>query len=460
MTEPCDVAVLGAGPAGIAAALAASAHGCSVVVVDAAARAGGQLWRQPDRAGETDARLHPPSHARGEQMLSALRRSAVELWSDAQVFGAAPGRFEVEQRGAVRVLNARRTVLATGARDLVAPFPGWTLPGVLTAGGVQVLVRGHALRPGRRAVVAGSGPLLLPAVAALLAAGCDVAGCYEAATWPALARAGLAALCRSALRRELGFYRRLLRASGVRLRAAHGIVEVRGDGRVEQAVVAPLDRTGRPRLAAARTHDVDLVCVGNGLQPQVEVAAALGCALRFDAVLGGVYAGTDDRCGTSVPGIAAAGECAGVAGAAVATIEGKLAGLAAAAALGRPVAGAELAQLARQRARARAGARALLRWFAPRPGWLATTRSDTIVCRCEEVTRAELERAAARCGRELRAVKLQTRCGMGACQGRTCARIAAELIGADPIRATAAVQWPLAPIPLALLAQTPIPPSP
>lgn len=453
-----DVAVVGAGPAGIAAALAAMARGCSVLVIDSAARAGGQIWRQP-RAGPGS---HgpgdgSPGHATGAQVLAGFAQSGITHWSAATVFGATAGRLEIERGGAVEIVAARCVVLATGARDLVVPFPGWTLPGVLTAGAAQVLVRGHGVQPGRRALVAGSGPLLLPTAASLLASGCTVVGVHEAASWPELLRAAPAVVGDAGRRREALHFVKLLRAARVPYRTRMGIVAARGESAVEQVVVAPLDRRGRPRPEATQTFAVDLVCVGHGLQPQVELAAMLGCALHHDPVLGGVHVVTGHAGETSVEGVYAAGECAGVAGADVARIEGELAGTAIAHALGRPVPAAALAALVRRRRRARASARALLAPFAPKPGWFAAVSPDTVVCRCEDVTRSQLEQAAAQCGRDLRSVKLATRAGMGPCQGRTCARVIAELLDTDRVAAAAAVQWPLWPLPLQVLAAVPLP---
>jgi thioredoxin reductase len=402
----CDVAVVGAGPAGVAAACRAAESGARTVVLDEGLVPGGQIDRH--RPG-----VEAPAHARA--WLERLGRSTATLLSGASVFDAVSegGAFVVHAEtadGAVRV-RARRVVLATGARELFLPFPGWTLPGVMGAAAAQALWKSGASLAGRTAVVAGSGPLLLPVAASLAKAGAEVALVAEQAGLRAVAgfAAGLAAAPGRIV--EAARYRSAFLDAPYRI--GTWVAEARGAGRVESVVLA--GGAGRTEIAC------DLAAVGYGLVPNTELARLLGCEVRGGAVA------VDVGQQTSVAGVFCAGEPCGVAGAEVAVAEGEIAGLAAA---GRPEAG-QGRRRAAARARGRRLAARMARAFRPRPELAALGRPDTIVCRCEDAT---LVAVAACAG--AREAKLSARAGMGACQGRVCGPALEFLFGwnSDTVR--------------------------
>ncbi|MCK5945057.1 MAG: FAD-dependent oxidoreductase, partial [Planctomycetes bacterium] len=164
-----DVGVVGAGPGGMAAASRLAAAGLRVVVLDEGQRAGGQIYRQlPVGAEGANQIPEPPSHDHGHELIHTFEAAAVQRVHGATVWDAKPGRLWFEHEGRSKLLRCERIVLAPGAYDRCIPFPGWTLPGVVTAGALQVMVRGFGVVPGRRALVVGSGPLLLPTVTSLL----------------------------------------------------------------------------------------------------------------------------------------------------------------------------------------------------------------------------------------------------------------------------------------------------
>lgn len=411
-----DVGIVGAGPGGMAAAAALAAAGFTVVVLDEAPRAGGQIFRQMP-IGARAAIQEPPSHHAGHTLLGAFERSRVQLVSGATVWDAQPGRLWFEHDGVSKLLRCQRIVLAPGAYDRCIPFPGWTLPGVLTAGALQVMVRGFGVVPGQRALVAGSGPLLLPTVTALLAAGVKVVAALEATSrWRAL-RALPAVLGNGGRLREAFWYARQLLRAGVRLQWGWTVFGCEGQGRVQRAVIGKVDATGRPRRDTARTIEVDVVGVGFGLVPSIELGLRLGCAARVSAVRGGHCLSVDGEQRTSVAGVFAAGEIVGIGGAATAIAEGELA----AAAIVREVRGSAVPAAIVQRVVAeRRGADAMLSAFAPLPGLHELAQPDTIVCRCEDVPLAQARAAAALHGDSLRAIKVGCRAGMGPCQARIC----------------------------------------
>jgi thioredoxin reductase len=414
-----DVAIVGAGPAGMAAAIAVARAGLIAVVLDEGHRAGGQIFRQlPAGFAHPAGTLpEPPSHGAGHELLERIARTSVRIERLATVWDAKPGRLWFEQDGRSRLLRCRAILLATGAYDRCVPFPGWTLPGVITAGACQVLVRGFAVKPGSRALVAGSGPLLLPTITALLSAGVEVAGALEASPRTARRSAAFALLRSRSKLREAAYYGRLLLRRRVHLQWGMTVFAAEGEGRVRRAIVGAVDREGRPQPDTARKIDVDLVCAGFGLIPSIELGLLLGCEAQHREARGGWHLRTDANAATSVAGVWAAGEVAGIGGSDVAIAEGQLAGAAILHALrGAPVSGG----LLRARARARRSADALLSAFAPLPGLAGLCREDTVVCRCEDVRAGELRAAAALHGFDVRGIKMGTRAGMGPCQGRIC----------------------------------------
>jgi NADPH-dependent 2,4-dienoyl-CoA reductase/sulfur reductase-like enzyme len=412
-----DVAVVGGGPAGLAAAAAASGD-ARAVVVDAGSRLGGQFWRH--RAG-----AEPPA-------LWRLRSSADHL-PDAPVWFAEPvdpvdpaeSAESAESSTGFRlhtpagVVTADRIVLATGAHDRSVPFPGWTLPGVVTVGAAQALLKAHGVLIGRRVAVAGAGPFLLAVAAGLATAGAEVVGVFEAGYLRGYAKhpraLGPAKLAEGAR------YAAVLARQRVPYRRGHTVTAAHGTDALEAITV-----TGRGR---ERRLDVDALAISYGFTPQVELAIALGCDTHLDRD-GSLVVTVDDDQRTSIKGVYAAGEITGVGGADLAQLEGRIAGRAAAGKVPDPAP-------RRQRAKARRFARAM-HDVHRRPSWIEHLADDTLICRCEEVPYAEVREAVELGATDTRAVKLLCRAGMGWCQGRICgpavAELTAHLNGRPPTR--------------------------
>ncbi len=421
MSDPrvldADVGIVGAGPGGMAAAADLAAAGLSVVVLDEGPREGGQIFRQLPAGASGASIAEPPSHHHGHALLTQFAGSRAQLLAGAVVWDAAPGKLWFEQAGRSCLLRSRLVLLAPGAYDRCVPFPGWTLPGVLTAGALQVMVRGFGIVPGRRAIVAGTGPLLLPTVTALLSAGVQVVAALEASSrWRALS-ALPGVLGNGARLREAFWYARQLLRAGVRLRWGWTLFGCEGDGRVQRATIGRVDADGRPRRETAQTLEVDVVGAGFGLVPSIELGLQLGCATRHDATRGGHVLQLDGVQRTSVAGVYGAGEIGGIGGAEVAMAEGRLAAAAMLHELRGTVIPPKVAARAR---RERAAADAMLRAFGPLPGLYELAQPDTIVCRCEDVTLQRAQAAAALHGGSLRAIKVGCRAGMGPCQARIC----------------------------------------
>ncbi|MER7900320.1 NAD(P)/FAD-dependent oxidoreductase [Streptomyces sp. NPDC096046] len=443
-----DLAVIGAGPAGLAAALAASARGVRVTLVDAATRTGGQFYRQP-AAGPGAGRPEAPHHRwrTWERLRDGLAASAVRVLTDHHVWivERTPDGFTVhallgpEQQEPVEV-PARAVLLATGGYEQVLPFPGWTLPGVVTAGGAQAMLKGGLVVPGRRAVVAGTGPLLLPVATGLAAAGVEVAALVESAAPGRLARHGRALAGK--LPEGAGYAARLLRHR-VPVLTRHTVVRAHGDDRLTGVTVAALDTDGRVRPGTERHLPCDTLAAGHGMLPHTDLAESLGCRLDGFAVA----VDTEQR--TDVPGVWAAGEATGIGGAALALAEGHIAGHSAAAHL-RDTAPDPAPAALTSRARLRRSAAALDAAYPPPAHWAEQLTDDTVICRCEEVTAGAVREALDLGAGDARTVKLLTRAGMGWCQGRMCGTAVAGLAGCAPTPA----RRPFArPVPLGVLAR-------
>lgn len=450
-----DVVVVGGGPAGLAAAAAAVRAGCAVAVVDAARDLGGQYWRHPPgRLDDTPAR---PTFT---WLTETVRSGAThfcehEVWTitrSAQGFNV----LALNESGE-RTIRGAAVVIATGAADRQLPFPGWDLPGVFTAGGAQALLKGHGVTVGRRVVVAGTGPFLLPVAAGLAADGVRVIGVFEANTTSAWF-SRLPAVVRNARRiTEAAAYRAKLATSGTRYRTGCAVVAAHGDHHIEAVTVARLDSDWRVRAGTSQTIRCDALAVGWGFSPRVELAIGLDCPTRIDAD-GSVVVSVDEDQATQVPGVYVAGEACGVGGAGLAVAEGEIAGYAAAVRLGKRGA-PDPAGARHTRARLRAFATAMHQVYPVRDGWRGWLEPDTLVCRCEEVPVSSVVEAVQELGAtDARSVKLLSRSGMGWCQGRICGYATSRLAAAESDGAPTEIglaHRPLAaPVSLGLLARS------
>ncbi|GAA1589441.1 NAD(P)/FAD-dependent oxidoreductase [Leucobacter aridicollis] len=431
-----DVAVVGAGPAGLAAAAAASDRGVRVAVIDAAEQPGGQYWRHRSEAfgapegGEFHHgwKQYLGLRARFDAGVAAGRItffSATSVWmartlAPAGVFALELAPSHGGGQSAVPSIRATSLVLATGGYDRQLPVPGWQLPGVMTAGGIQAFVKQNGMLPGSRFVIAGTGPFLLPVAANITQAGGSVAAVLESASlmgW--LPRAHRAAGVPAKGVEGAGYVATFLRHR-IPYRIRTVITEILGTDRVTGVRTARVRATGETIPGSEREiTGVDGVGLGWGFTPQLELPVQLGVSTRVD-VDGSLVGIVDENGLSSVAGLYLAGEITGVGGAPLSVLEGEIAGRSAAAsALGSQssITGAERRALARNRGFAEA-----MHLAHPVPaGWADRLTPETTVCRCEEVSYGELGQAHDELAADdLRTEKGLTRAGMGWCQGRVC----------------------------------------
>ncbi|MET4061695.1 thioredoxin reductase [Arthrobacter sp. UYP6] len=432
-----EICVVGAGPAGLAAAVAAAELGASVAVVDTAAQPGGQYWRH----GAETARTVPDGRGHhGWNHYTGLRRrfdalidsGAIRYLPGQQVWAAEKidGGFRLHASASAGCgqrlrIKASRLILCTGAYDRHLPVPGWDLPGVMAAGGIQGFIKGNGILPGKRFAIAGTGPFLLSVAAGVAQAGGTVAAVYESSNlrgWAPHLAAAARVPEKAAEGAEYAFTFAKYRVP-YRIRTV--ITEVLGDGRVEAVRTARVNTEGRVQAGTERTVEVDCVGFGWGFTPQLELPLALGTKTRVD-IDGSLICVVDDKQESTVPGLYLAGEITGVGGASLAVLEGTVAGTSAADQAYVPTASSR-----RKRRNYRRFAEAMHLAHPVPEAWEGWLKPDTTICRCEEVPFASVKEARDTLGAEdARSLKMLTRTGMGWCQGRVCGFAASCLTGA------------------------------
>lgn len=466
LAEHYDLVVVGAGPAGLSAAACAAELGVDILLVDENPAPGGQIYRAIGTTPVADRDVLGADYWRGADIVARFERSGASyaarctLWSLGPDEASPDGKgFEIglSLDGRARLIGANQVILATGAQERPFPIPGWTLPGVMTAGAAQIALKSSAIVPAGRTVIAGCGPLLYLLAAQLAMAGAEIVAVLDTtprANWLKAVPALPDFLRSPYLVKGL----RLMAQARRSLRFVGGVTGLAAEGTGRLAAVR-LERAG-----AAETIACDTLLLHQGVIPSVNLANAAGCAHDFDEAQHCWAPRLDAWFGSSVQGIAIAGDGAGIGGAESAALRGEMAALGAAERLAR-IGDAERDRLAAPvRAaleRALRGRRFLDLLYKPAPQFLAPPRDETIVCRCEEVTAGQVRDTATRLGvTGPNQMKAFLRCGMGPCQGRLCGPTVVELIAQANGTTPAEVGYyrlrpPVKPVTLAELAALP-----
>lgn len=465
MTEPlrateetCDLAVIGAGPAGMAAAIAAAELGLSVVAIDEQSAPGGQIYRNAAASPLAD-RLGPEYRHGAALAATFAATQGIDHRRETTVWTISPeGRIGLRDGdGKIVLLRAKAVILAAGAQERPMPFPGWTLPGVMTAGAAQILLKSAAVVPADGVVLTGSGPLLYLVAAQLLDFGVRPAAIVE--TTPAANTARAMRHWRGAVSGAATIAKGLkliarLRLSRVQMIA--GATRLVAEAGPDGAVARLNYRQG----GRNRSVDCRLLLLHQGVVPNVQITRSLDLPHDWDEAQRCWRPRLGDWGNTALPGIFVAGDCGGIGGAAAAEEQGRIAAFAAACRLGR-------IDTEDRNRRAEASRRALTRHLAVRPFLDALYRpsddaavpaDDAVVCRCEEVTAGDIRRFVADGCVGPNQVKSFGRPGMGPCQGRMCGLTVAEIIAAERRTPIADVGYfrlrpPLKPIALGDLAK-------
>jgi NADPH-dependent 2,4-dienoyl-CoA reductase/sulfur reductase-like enzyme len=424
-----SLVIVGAGPAGLAAAVVAAEHGADVALLDEQPAPGGQIYRAMESVPAKRAALLGTEYQRGSKLVSALRNSAVDYFPDTQVWSLNRHReIGLLQGEHPRMITADQVLLANGAMERPVPFPGWTLPGVMNAGAGQILFKAHGIVPADGVVLAGSGPLLLLLAWQYLHAGVKIKAILDLTPMRnhlrALPRLPRALLARHYLTKGLA-YKQELKQAGIS--TLHNVSELhaRGDGQLESISFR--------RKRGAHNIETDLLLVHFGVIPHNHLSRAAGCHHFWDRSQQCWRPQLDEWGNSSIAGVLIAGDGGGVGGARTAEHAGRLSALQALHALGLidHATRDQLSKSDRKWMQDEMHIRPFLESYYHIPGkLLSVPEDDTVVCRCEEITAGQIRRAVADGHSDSNQVKFLTRCGMGACQGRQCAGAVAHIVAA------------------------------
>jgi D-hydroxyproline dehydrogenase subunit alpha len=456
-----DLAVIGAGPGGLAAAISAAQAGLQVTLLDENQHPGGQYLRGQHREQSSKFRSH--SEIKGRELISQLPSLDIKIQNGCLVWGIKGHRLALYNPQRTGYLDAKTIIIAAGARELVPPFPGWTLPGVMTLGAAQIMVKDHGLFPRERILIAGSGPLLLAAAVTLMSAIPDqlweqyLLGIVEATqplTW--LPHAG--AMLGNFDRLQEGWaYLNKMRQAKIPYRFGRTVIQAHGTNHLTHLTTAQLDKFGLPIPGSQETIPADTLCLGYGFIPNIELTQLAGCSHSYQFQKGGWVPDTSRSMQTCLPGIYAVGECAGIGGAGAAMIEGQIAGISAAheqGHLSKKNVESQIASLQKKLAPHTRFSAMLNTLFGAHPNFQAILDDHTIICRCEEVNYKDIREGIENGASDLSELKNWVHAGQGNCQGRTCGPIISRWMPHLPSQAGQfRPRPPLKPIPFSALAQ-------
>lgn len=426
--ESFDVAIIGAGPGGMEASLLASQSGLETVVIDSYPQPGGQYFMQLPKKFKSE--YETDSELEGKILVNELNNSTATKFFNALTWAI----FKEEDNGGWLIalygsscpnyVRSKFLILANGAYDTPIAFPGWTLPGVITCGAALILLKTQKLIPARRAIVTGTGPLLLSAAAHLIDTGVEVvAVCESSKLFPRGLRYGLTMLGHLHRLKEGAVYMRKIIGSKTPYKMGTSIIEAIGTDKVESAVISKIDRNGSPIKGTEEQYEIDLVVSGYSLTPNTGLARMIGCKMDYRSGKGGWVPQRNEYMQSSIPGVYIIGDGAGIGGAENARLEGQLAAVAIARENGNLTsvqAETKYKSLKPELTNEQRFGQMLEDLFSPKPGLIDLVDDETIICRCEEITLGEVKAAVSQGACTIAEVKMITRSGMGNCQGRMC----------------------------------------
>ncbi|MBW2081879.1 MAG: FAD-dependent oxidoreductase [Deltaproteobacteria bacterium] len=428
-----DVAVIGAGPAGISAAIESAALGVSVALIDDSPLPGGKVFAYPVNYLEGSERKIRNRLFRGMGHFKdrIFIFSETEVWNIQGEYTLGLCRKEISGAKPLEI-RAKKIIISIGALERSLPFSGWTLPGVFSLGGMNKLAK-KGIVPGKRILIAGSGPLQLVLAYHLLKAGGSIEGIINIASpmqmvggLPGIFTSASYSLLKSGLRYLIN-----IKVNRIPTYFSHAVSRIDGTDGVESVTIVKLDKCHKPVKGSERQINADCVGYGLGLIPSLDLTRLCGCAHVFDEELGYWRPKLNGNMETTRPGVFVAGDCLTIKGYLAAIEEGKIAAAEACYQLGvhnKNHLGSTFAASSRKLKRYRRFARALEALSRPRPGLLDLITEDTVVCRCEEVTFGQIRSAVTAGARDINDIKRRTRLGMGHCQGRFCGQVINELI--------------------------------
>ncbi|BBN80857.1 hydrogen cyanide synthase subunit HcnB [Pseudoalteromonas sp. A25] len=462
MTTPHPVVIVGAGPSGTAAAAQLGKLGINSVVVEEASKIGGVIYRGPLR--DSDDLPHLDDNLKRAMDALRTRYSAqqhhIEFLTQTRVLGPeGQNKLLLNKENTLSSIEYQELILATGCHERSVPFPGWQLPGVMLLGGVQLQIKSGLVKPGTRMALVGTGPLLPLVACQLHKAGVDVAGVYEASQFNKLAKEAIALLNKPKLTLSGLSMMAYLKKHDIPFYYGWGIVQAQGNETLQRMAVAPYNECWQANLKHTKTIDVDAIGVGYGFVSRSQLAMLLGAKHQYSQVCG--YVPTLDQWQkSSLENTYIVGDANGLLGADAAIFEGQIAAIHIAQKRNK-ISPKEAEQLAgkvhRKLERIKRFRCGFDRFSARQFGLLELPKEDTVVCRCEQATRGQIDQAIEQGAKDITSLKMRTRIGMGDCQGKTCTSYAIDRLhhaGFIDNIGTVKPRFPLDPIPFTLLEDT------
>ncbi|WP_415768141.1 NAD(P)/FAD-dependent oxidoreductase [Pseudomonas sp. LB3P38] len=445
-----SVVIIGAGPAGIRAAQTLVAHGIRPILLDEAARGGGQIYRrQPANFKRSPVKLYGFEAGKANALHQTIDelREQLDYRPETLVWNAEDGALDTLHEGRAARLAFSRVIVATGATDRILPVPGWTLPGVYSLGAAQIALKFQGCAIGERVVFAGSGPLLYLVAYQYAKAGAKVVAVLDSSPFSAQARALPGLLSQPATLAKGIYYRSWLTAHGIPVHQGASLKRINGEQRVQSLNWS--NSKGEQQL------DCDAVAFAHGLRSETQLADLLGCEFTWNPLNRAWLPQRDSAGRSSVAEVYLAGDGAGIMGADAAEMAGERAALALLEDIGYlipPQRGAHLEQALGRIDTFRQG---LERAFIFPENWAADAPNDVMICRCEEVRAGDIRQVVREGHWEINRVKAHCRVGMGRCQGRMCGAAAAEIIACESQRGVSDIgrlraQAPIKPLPFGL----------
>ena len=433
-----ELVVIGSGPAGLAATETAVNHGISVKLFDENHLPGGQFLRQNTTVPipkSTKFQSIERYKLKYDSIIRIIKHPNVEYYPNAVVWGGfEKNRIAYTCGKKSGSLNTQFLIIATGAYEKIWPFPGWTLPGIMTAGAAINLIKGQHFFPGGRTVVCGNGPLLLAAASYLNFIEAEIIGLYHTSLYRKALQALPGLLYEpDNLIQGIKIYIALLK-SRIPIHRGETIIEARGADQLEEVLIAPINQNGKPDHSKKELYKVDNLVLSFGLTPSNELSRVFGCEHSYDETLAYWRPKRSEEMETSLPGIFCVGDCAGIIGSKASILEGRLAGLAVARYLGKiskykyikTVNGlkAKLNRLMKFN-------KALEKCFESPGELLSLITENTVICRCEDIVAGELLKLIRSGASDIVRLKLESRITMGRCQGRNCLRTIAGMVAKE-----------------------------
>ena len=436
MIEFFDVAIIGAGPGGMEASLQASQSGLKTVVIDSYPQSGGQYFMQTPKKFAFEHKTG--SEIEGNELIEKFGNDDTTKYLNALTWAI----FKEEDNSSWLIglygsscpnyVRSKFLILANGAYDTPIAFPGWTLPGVVTCGAALILLKTQRIIPGNRALISGTGPLLLSAAAHLIDAGVEVVAVTESSRlFPRGLRHGFTMFGHKHRLKEGAIYMRKIIGSKTPYKMGTSIIEAIGTDKVESAVISKIDHRGSPIKGTEEQFEIDLVVSGYSLTPNTGLARMIGCKMDYQPGKGGWVPQRNDYFQSSITGVYIVGDGAGIGGAENARLEGKFAAISVALGNGNltTIQAENKYKLLRSKLNnQKRFSKVLQDLFSPKPGLIDLADDETIICRCEEITLGEIKAAVSQGASTIAEVKMITRSGMGNCQGRMCENSVMNLI--------------------------------